>query len=144
MDKLILIGAIILVVIGGYFLINPANSSNNSPSTTGNNVLCDSVPAANAVVGDNFCIGKKSFWGGLGYTCSVQVQNLESQPADFSVVFNCFTVENPNPVQKVSSKEALSGGEVGTFTIKFDTDGREWRCDVLSVVASKVNSCVKT
>jgi hypothetical protein len=148
MNKII-IGIFIFVVIFFFITMTESIPSLNTLFDTKNsavkslgNYSCNSTPANNKIVGDSFCVGKKTIFG-LKDTCSVKVQNLENQPADFSVSFKCFTVESPSPVTIESNKNALSGGDIGTFTVKYGSKNREWRCEVSSVNSSKVNNCYR-
>ena len=135
------IGLIIGIIIGVYF-IGSENITGNVPS---DNYECKQVSqqAQYEIIGEEECIGKKGFLGGIDNKCSIQIRNLAKQPAEFSVSYKCFTVKNSDNPEIINSiQKPLSSNQIGTFIINYNSNGREFNCRLESVIGSEVTGCI--
>jgi hypothetical protein len=109
-------------------------------------VTCQENPrtATYEIVDGKECKRTRSIWG-IDKTCTVTIKNADSQPATFAPIFSCFSIVNSKePTEMRAVTRALSSGELGAFAIEYDSDGRDFICEIVRVDASTIQGCSLT
>ena len=107
-------------------------------------ITCENVSANYIVESNQTCIGR-GWWLWKSVECSIKVKNSDQQPAEFSAAFSCFTLENyNNPNTITSDTVALSPNQEYTFKINYGVGDKEWRCNLENISSSKVTKCTTT
>jgi len=138
----ILIGLFVLPeVVPG--LTGDAPCGGASLETCRDVVTCQESPrtATYEIVDGKECKRTGSIWG-IDKTCTVIIKNTDSQPATFTPVFSCFSIVNAKePIEIRAVTRALSSGEIGSFAVEYDSNGRDFSCEVTGVDASTIKGC---
>ena len=121
----------LVVVIGvGYYALNAGSVTGR---TTGNAVSgCQNIDvmASYLVVGPQDCSGSGSA------SCSVQLKNADSVSISAEPIFECTTSSGSQKV--TASKQSLSVGQTGDFSVSFNNNGLDWTCTLYNAQTTKL------
>ena len=123
--------AILVLAVGiGYYSLTEA------PKITGkvvDNSDCQTIDvAANFnTVGLYVCEGT----GDSSASCTMQLQNAESDTISAQPIFTCTTSDGSQQV--IASKQTLSAGQTGTFSVSFNNNGKDWKCKMSNAQTTK-------
>lgn len=130
--------AVVIIVLGvafiaSYFFLGNKGSTGNVVLSNTQTSTCQTIDvAANYVtVGSYSCSGL----GSSSASCTIQLQNKESDNIAAQPVFTCTTASDEQKV--TSAKKSLAVDEVGDFTISFDNQGNDWTCTMTNAGTTK-------
>ncbi len=129
----VVLGVLAVAFVASYFFLGNSSTSGKVVLTNTQTSTCQTIDvAANYLtVGPYSCIGL----GSSSASCTIQLQNKESDSIAAQPVFTCKTASDEQKV--TAAKRSLAVDEVGDFTVSFDNQRSDWTCTMTNAGTTK-------
>ncbi len=129
----VVLSVLAVAFIASYFFLGNQSSTGKVVLTSTQTSTCQTIDvAANYLtVGPYSCSGL----GSTSATCTIQLQNKESDTIAAQPVFTCKTASDEQKV--TAAKRSLAVDEIGDFTVTFDNQGNDWTCTLTNAGTTK-------